>query len=200
MKPLSIALKGTNITFSLEKVHTSFLLPAVFHELLGDPLNFLQVPNFGMLDFKNYNLVVDVTNKRIMLNQKEIISMQENLLPELANMIRAIETIEIITIGFNYAFDLAFDSDYGIYASKEFLQEKYMPLFGSKLTGLGIKAYVQEEDLKSVVSVEPDINDATHAVATANYHYTNVSDMNIKLTFAKCYTSFEDLINGIFTE
>lgn len=68
MKITNRILRNANITIIADKLHTSFLSPSLFSDFLPIPQKLIQIPPFGLMDFGTCNFIVDVDNRRVVIN------------------------------------------------------------------------------------------------------------------------------------
>jgi len=198
MKITRKTLKNANITIVADKLHTSFLSPSLFSDFLPNPLNLIQIPPFGLMDFGPCNFIVDVDNRRVVINHKAGDILQ-SFVPKMAVKFRSeVKGPDIIAVGFNFLMELTCDSEFGPYSINEFLNTGYKSKFGDNLLGIGIKAFMKDPPFNSVFFVEPHITEKMLALANANFHCDMPDLINIEDEFINRYNKFEECINGIF--
>ncbi len=199
MKIIGKTLKNANIMIVADKLHTSFLSPSLFSDILPNPQNLIQIPPFGLMDFGICNFIVDVDNRRVVINHKSG-NILESLVPKMAVRFRSeVKGPEIIAVGFNFLMELTCDSEFGKYSIDEFLNTKYQNKFGEDLSGVGIKAFMKNHPFNSIFFVEPHLTEKMLAVANANFHCDMPDLINIEDEFIIRYNKFVECINGIFT-
>lgn len=191
-------LKNANITIVADKLHTSFLSQSLFSDILPNPHNLIQIPQFGLMDFGAYNFIVDVDNRRIVINDNAGNVSASPVLKMAKKFISEVKGPEIVSVGFNFSMDLTCDSEFGTYSMNEFLKEKYKNKFQG-LSGIGIKAFIKKTPYICTFVIEPHFLEPTHAIANANFHYEipDSADLDSGLIFR--YNEFEEYINGIFS-
>lgn len=198
MKITNRILKNANITIVADKLHTSFLSQSLFSDILPNPLNLIQIPPFGLMDFGSCNFIVDVDNRRVVINHIAG-NILESPVPKMARkFIAEIKGPVIVAVGFNFSMDLTCDAEFGKYSIDEFLNAKYKTKFGEGLSGIGIKAFIKKNPYNTTFVVEPHISEPLHAVASANYHYEIPDVINFESEFSLRYNESEGYINGIF--
>jgi hypothetical protein len=199
MKITSKTLKNANITIVADKLHTSFLSQSLFSDILPNPQNLIQIPPFGLIDFGNCNFIVDVDNRRIVINHNAG-NVLDSPVPKMAKkFVAEVKGPDIVAVGFNFSMDLTCDSEFGKYSTDEFLTEKYKAKFSDGLSGIGIKAFIKKIPYNCTFFIEPHLQDAMHALASANFHFEIPYDINFENEFSMRYNEFEEYVNGIFS-
>lgn len=199
MKITNKLLKNANITIVADKLHTSFLSASLFADILPNPQNLIQMPPFGLMEFGICNFIVDVDNRRVVINHNAG-NIFDSPAPKMAKkFVAEIKGPEIIAVGFNFTMNLTCDSEFGKYSLDEFLNEKYKTKFGDGLSGIGIKAFIKKIPYNCIFSVEPNLLEPTHAMANVNFHYEIPYDINFDNEFTMRYNEFEEYINGVFS-
>jgi hypothetical protein len=178
MKITNRILKNANITIVADKLHTSFLSQSLFSDILPNPLNLIQIPPFGLMDFGSCNFIVDVDNRRVVINHIAG-NILESPVPKMAKkFVAEIKETEIVAVGFNFSMDLTCDSEFGKYSTDEFLTGKYKTKFNEGLSGIGIKAFIKKIPYNCTFVIEPHLQEPTHALASANFHFEIPYDIN----------------------
>lgn len=198
MKITNKTLKNANITIVADKLHTSFLSPSLFSDILPNPQNLVQIPPFGLMDFGICNFIVDVDNRRVVINHNSG-NVLDSPVPKMARkFISEIKGPEIIAVGFNFVMDLICDSEFGEFSTNEFLTDKYKERFSEGLSGIGIKVFIKKIPCNCTFVIEPHLLETTHALTSANFHFEIPYDINFENEFSLRYNEFEEYINGIF--
>lgn len=199
MKITNRTLRNANITIVADKLHTSFLSSSLFSDFLPTPQKLIQIPPFGLMDFGTCNFIVDVDNRRVVINHNSG-NILDSQVPKMAKkFVAEIKGPEIVAVGFNFSMDLTCDSEFGKYSTDEFLTGKYKTKFNEGLSGIGIKAFIKKIPYNCTFVIEPHLQEPTHALASANFHFEIPYDINFENEFSMRYNEFEEYINGIFS-
>lgn len=197
MKIVNKSVKNANIVLVADKLHSSFI-SANFFPFLPSPNKIVQIPPFGLLDFGNYNFIVDVENRRVTITDLTG-NITESKIPQMASHFLAeIKGPEIKVAGFNYLLELAFDGDFGKYSAEEFTTSKIKALGGDGLVGAGIKVFIKKDHYLIALDVQSVPDSSSIAIVNANFHYGTPGDIDWKKDFVARYQDIEEYMHGIF--
>lgn len=198
MKITTKTLRNANITMVADKLHTSFISQSLFSDILPNPQNLIQIQPLGLMDFGTCNFIVDVDNRRIVINHNSG-NVLDSQVPKMAKkFITEIKGPEVVAVGFNFSMGLICDIAFGQYSADEFLTAKYKEKFIEGLSGVGIKVFIKKIPYNCIFTIEPHIQEPTHALASANFQFEIPYNINYENEFLTRYNEFEGYINGIF--
>ncbi len=199
MKIIRKTIKNANITIVAEKLYTSFISQGLFEGILTTaPLNVIQMPPLGMLDYPQYNFIVDVDNRRVTINQKSG-DIESSKAPEMAKrFFSEAKGVQVVAVGFNFTLELSFDENFAEYSKSAFIMDACKTPFGNKLSGFGFKAYVKDDSSFNTFNIEPSLADNTVGIVTANYHYEIPDLIEYEDDFKNNYQKLMEYIGGIF--
>ncbi len=197
MKITNKTLKNANVTIVANKLYTSFISPTFF-EFLPNPTNIVQIPPFGLMDFGTCSLIVDVDNRRVVINHISG-NIAESPVPKMAEKFLAnVKGPEVVAVGLNYIIDITCDEEFWKYSVSEFLAEKYKKILGTELAAVGFKAFIKKGPYTVTMTLDPNIAEPLHAILNANFNYEIPDMITFENDFKGRYNEIEGYINGIF--
>ena len=201
MRIISKVLKNANITLVADNLSSGIVGKELFADIIDTgPSNLVQIPPLGLIEYPQYNFIVDVNNRRVIINHKEgATEIEQSIAPKIAlKFIRQVKGPQIVAAGFNYALELAFDDDFSKYSTATFVSDKIKDNFGEKLSGFGIKAFLKQDSAFVILNVEPSVSDTAIALATGNFHYEIHDIIDYEKDFITNYNIFKEYLNGLF--
>lgn len=197
MKIVNRSIKNVNIVIVADKLYSSFL-SSNFFQFLPAPEKMVQIPPFGLLDFGNYNFIVDVDNRRVTISDLTG-NIAESHLPRMAgHFLAEVKGLEIKAAGFNYLFELVFDGDFGKYFVEEFTTSKIKTIGGDGLAGAGIKVFIKKDYYLITLDVQSVPDRSSTAIVNANFHCGTPGDIDWEKDFVARYQDIEEYMHGIF--
>lgn len=198
MNLINKSLKNANIVIVADKLYSSFL-SSNFFPFLPASEKMVQIPPFGLLDFGNYNFIVDVDNRRVTINDLTG-NIAESHLPQMArHFLSNVPGPDIKGAGFNYMVELTFDEEFGKYSTEKFISSNIKSISDNDIVGAGIKIFIRKEKYLITLEMQPVLGRSSSAIVNANFHYGILIDIDWEKDFSARYHDVERYINGIFS-
>jgi hypothetical protein len=174
--PVEKTFKNCNITLVADGLSTSIVHSQFFPEL-GPAKSAVQIPPVATLDFGNYTFLVEVQGRRAIASDVSgELSPASPIVAMMKRFVREAKGATISALGFNFAFELAFEEPAIGFTMEKFLQVERMKGLGKSLLGGGFKIIAQRDDHVLQVAYDPVWEKPLAVAFKVNYHFNNAGD------------------------
>jgi hypothetical protein len=160
--------KSSNVVIIADGMSTNAAVPTTFEDL-GQPQSAFQVPDFALVEYEKYSVVVHVAERRATISDKTEISGTSLIPVMMSRLISAMEGISVRAVGFNFWFDGVTEGP-SLEVMREYVNGLRFEQMGT-LTSIGLNVAAESNGRLVQLRVDPVFRQDSGLLATINYHF-----------------------------
>jgi hypothetical protein len=166
--------KSSTIVIVADGLSTIAAVPTIFQDL-GQPQSAFQVPDVAVMEYENYSVLVQVTDRRVTISDKTGISGTSLIPIMMSRLIAAMERITVKAVGFNFWFDGETQGT-SLEIMREYVNAARFEPMGT-LQSIGLRVGAESNGKLVQLNIDPVFRQDSILLATVNYHFQDPEDV-----------------------